>query len=136
MVFVCSAEHALASSSLVSAREVARQRFVAFDRSLSIRKAVDRALRNHNVRVEVAMQFDNIETIKQAITTQDAVSILPQPSVNREVEEGVLVAIPLDMPELVRPVGIIHRKKPLGPTTSAWVEFLQQYRVGDRVTPA
>jgi hypothetical protein len=40
------------------------------------------------------------------------------------------------MPELVRPVGIIHRKKPLGPTTSAWVEFLQQYRVGDRVTPA
>lgn len=133
MVFVCSATHPLAGSSVVGAREIARQRFVAFDKSLSIRKAVDRALRNRHVRVEIAMQFDNIETIKQAISTQDAVSILPRPSVNREVEEGILVAIPLDIPDLVRPVGIVHRKKPLGPTTAAWVEFLQQYRVGDPV---
>jgi DNA-binding transcriptional LysR family regulator len=135
MVFVCSAGHPLAGSSLVSAKDIVRQRFVAFDKSLSIRKAVDRALRSRHVRVDVAMQFDNIETIKQAISTQDAVSILPRPSVNREVEEGVLVAIPLDIPDLVRPVGIVHRKKPLGPTTAAWVEFLQQYRIGDPVSP-
>ena len=32
-----------------------------------IRKAIDRALRQHNVKVEVVMEFDNVETIKQAI---------------------------------------------------------------------
>jgi len=72
------------------------------------------------------MEFDNIETIKQAITIQSGVSILPQPSVTREVEAGVLAAIPTDMPELVRPVGIIHRKhKLLAPTADKLLEYLQ-----------
>lgn len=134
MLFVCATTHALATSRTVSPGDIVRQKFVAFDRSLSIRKAVDRALRSQGVKVDVAMQFDNIETIKQAIATQGAVSILPLPSVQREIEEGVLTAIPLDMPGLNRPVGIIHRKqKLLAPTTAAWIDFLQKYRPGDRV---
>ena len=78
------------------------------------------------------MQFDNIETIKQAIITQEGVSILPRPSVNREVENEVLAAVPMDMPELIRPIGIIHRRqKLLTPTTVALIEFLQEYRPGE-----
>ena len=137
MVFVCSSTHSLANAKRVSAADVAKQKFVAFDKTLSIRKAVDRALRNQGQKVEVTMQFDNIETIKEAITTQSGVSILPRPSVRRELEEGVLVAIPLDMPELSRPVGIVHRRhKQLGPTTEALLEFLQKYRPGDRIPSA
>ncbi len=134
MVFVCSSTHPLAKAKRVSAADVAKQKFVAFDKTLSIRKAVDRALRREGQKVEITMQFDNIETIKEAITTQSGVSILPRPSVRREVEEGVLVTVPLDMPELSRPVGIVHRRhRQLGPTTLALMEFLQKYRPGDRV---
>jgi len=134
MVFVCSRSHPLAKFPKIKATEIANQSFVAFDRTLSIRKAVDRTLRSQGLKPEIAMQFDNIETIKQAIATQRAVSILPHPSVRREVEEGVLVAIPLDMPKLIRPVGIIHRKqKLLDATTAAWIEFLQKYRPPPRV---
>ena len=53
--------------------------FVAFDAGLTIRKAIDRALRQHNVRVNIVMEFDNIETIKQAIIIAAGVSILPAP---------------------------------------------------------
>ena len=134
MVFVCASGQPIAGARKVTAADIAPLKFVAFDRTLSIRKAVDRALRNLGVKPKIAMQFDNIETIKQAIATQGAVSILPRPSVRREVEEGVLVEIPLDMPELIRQVGIIHRKqKLLAPTAAAWIEFLQEYRPGDRV---
>ncbi len=134
MVFVCSTTHSLAKNRIVTAAEVAQQRFVAFDKTLSIRKAIDRALRERGFKAKMAMQFDNIETIKQAITTQAGVSILPRPSVSREVEEGVLAAIPLDIPELIRPIGIVHRRqKVLTPTTAALLEFLQKHRPGDRV---
>jgi DNA-binding transcriptional LysR family regulator len=137
MVFVCSSAHPLANAKQVSATEVVKQKFVAFDKTLSIRKAVDRALRSQGQKVEVTMQFDNIETIKEAITTQSAVSILPHASVKREVEEGVLATVPLDLPELSRPVGIIHRRhKQLGPTTVALLDFLQKYRPGDRIVSA
>ena len=134
MVFVCSSEHTLAGAKKVSAEDVAERPFIAFDKTLSIRKAVDRALRGRGQKANVVMQFDNIETIKQAIATEAGVSILPRPSVTREVESGVLAAVPLDIPELIRPVGIIHRRhKPLAPTTVALLEFLQKYRPGDKV---
>jgi DNA-binding transcriptional LysR family regulator len=126
MVFVCHRLHPLAKRKLVSHRDLEGENFIAFDRSLSIRKAVDRVLRQHDVNVNIAMEFDNIETIKHAITLQSGVSILPQPSVLREVESGTLTAIETDMPELVRPIGIIHRRqKLLTPTAQTLLEFLQ-----------
>src|SRR5262249_23401212 len=68
MVFVCHPNHRLARRRLVPPSELNGEDFVAFDTELTIRKAIDRALRQHNVRVNVVMEFDNIETIKQAIT--------------------------------------------------------------------
>ncbi len=134
MVFVCGSRHPLADKDSISPAEVDGLEFVAFDRTLFIRKAVDRALRAEGVKVNVVMQFDNIETIKQAIATQGAVSILPRPSIRREEEDGILVAIPLTLPKLYRKVEIIHRRqKTLAPTTASWIEFLQKYRPGDSV---
>jgi DNA-binding transcriptional LysR family regulator len=129
MVFVCHRSHPLARRKTVSHRDLEGEKFAAFERSLSIRKAIDKALRQRGVIVNVAMEFDNIETIKQAITIQSGVSILPQPSVTREVEAGILAAIPMDMPELVRPIGIIHRRhKLLTPTADKLLEFLQSQK--------
>src|SRR5438552_5565365 len=126
MVFVCHLAHALAKRKLVSFRDVEGEKFAAFDRGLSIRKAIDKALRQRGVSVNIAMEFDNIETIKHAITIQSGVSILPEPSVLREVESGILASIPTDMPDLVRPIGIIHRRqKLLTPTAQTLLEFLQ-----------
>src|SRR6185369_16329979 len=95
MIFVCHRAHPLAKRKTVSYRELEGEKFAAFDRSLSIRKAIDKALRQRGINVNIAMEFDNIETIKHAITLQCGVSILPEPSVAREVEAGILAAIPM-----------------------------------------
>ena len=56
-------------------------------------------------------------------------SILPRTSVSREIENGMVAAIPLDMNELVRPIGIIHRRqKLLTPITGKLIEFLQSVK--------
>lgn len=129
MVFVCHRTHPLAKKKSVSSKDLEGERFVAFDRSLSIRKAIDKVLRQRGVRIDVAMEFDNIETIKHAISIQSGVSILPQPSVSREVESGIVSAIPLDVPDLVRPVGIIYRRqKLLTPVADKLLEFLQNQK--------
>src|SRR6058998_2462652 len=129
MVFVCHRTHPLAKRKTVSFSDLDGETFVAFDRNLSIRRAIDKALRQRGVVIKSTMEFDNIETIKQAITIQSGVSILPQPSVLREIESGVLAAIPLDMPELVRPIGIIHRRqKLLTPTAEKLLDFLQSQK--------
>jgi DNA-binding transcriptional LysR family regulator len=67
MAFVAHPGHPLARRRVVLPAQLNGEPFVAFDRELTIRKAIDRALRQQNVRVDVRMEFDNIETIKQAI---------------------------------------------------------------------
>ena len=100
---------------------------MAFDPDLAIRKAIDRALRQHNVKVEVVMAFDNVETIKQAIGINAGLSILPRPTVRKELGMRTLAAVPVTLPGLVRPIGVIHRKgKRLPPAVARFIEQLQK----------
>jgi DNA-binding transcriptional LysR family regulator len=132
MALVCHPGHHLARRRLATATDLNGEKFVAFDADLGIRKAIDRALKQRNARVNVVMEFDNIETIKQAIAIGAGVSILPQPTVLKEVGIGSLAAVALAMPELVRPVGIIYRKgKPLAPAVLRFVESLRKAGAGD-----
>jgi len=72
------------------------------------------------------MEFDNIETIKQAIEIGAGVGILPEPTVRKEVESGTLVAVPLAIRKLQRPIAIIHRqRKMFTPTLSKFIELLK-----------
>src|SRR2546428_6426099 len=83
MVFVCHRSHPLAKRKLVSYRDLEGENFAAFDRSLSIRKAIDKGLRQRGVNINVAMEFGYIETINHAFTIPSCVSLLPPPSVIR-----------------------------------------------------
>jgi DNA-binding transcriptional LysR family regulator len=126
MAMVCHPGHRLAHRRVVEPADLAGESFVAFDAGLGIRRAIDRALRARNVRVNIVMAFDNIETIKQAIIIAAGVSILPRHAVQKEVGVRTLTVVELAMPELVRPVGIIHRKqKPFTPAASRFVELLK-----------
>jgi len=127
MAFVCHPNHRLARRRLVLPAELNGETFVAFDAGLTIRKAIDRSFRQHNVKVNIAMEFDNIETIKQAIMIAAGVSILPRHTVQKEASIRTLAAVPFAIPDLVRPVGLIHRKeKPLTPTVSRFIELLRE----------
>ena len=131
MVLVCHPGHRFAKRRMVMPADLNGEKFVAFDPDLGIRKAIDRSLKRANVRLNVVMEFDNIETIKQAIAIDAGVSILPQPTVVKEMEIGSLAAVPLGIPGLMRPVGIIHRKqKQLSPTVIRFIESLR--KAGDR----
>jgi DNA-binding transcriptional LysR family regulator len=126
MALVCHPNHRLARRRVVMPAELVGESFVAFDPGLTIRKAIDRALRQHNVRANIVMEFDNIETIKQAIIIAAGVSILPRHTVQKEASIRTLAAIDVAIPDLVRPVGIVHRRqKPLTPTAERFVQMLK-----------
>ncbi|MEN6495976.1 MAG: LysR family transcriptional regulator [Thermoguttaceae bacterium] len=127
MVVVCHPEHALAGRKALTIEHLRDEDFVTFDRDLFIRKEIDRYLRQRSVSIRVVMEFDNIETIKQAVAIGAGISILPEPTVRREVETGTLTAIRLIAPQLQRPIGIIHRqRKVFTPTASKFIELLRE----------
>jgi len=125
MVLVCAPDHALAEQRAVELQQLDAFDMVSFDDNLRIRREVDRTLMTHQVNVRTVMEFDNIETLKRAVEIGAGFSLLPQPTVRREVQLGTLVAIPLAGIQMVRPVGILHRcGVDLGATTRRFIQFL------------
>ncbi|HEY4761089.1 MAG TPA: LysR family transcriptional regulator [Thermoguttaceae bacterium] len=126
MVVVCPPHHPLTRHKAVTSEHLQGEDFVGFDRDLSIRKEIDRHFRQRGVNVRIIMEFDNIETIKQAVQIGTGISILPEPTVRAETKAGTLIAIRLIAPELRRPIGIIHRqRKVFTPTVGKFIEMLQ-----------
>ncbi len=126
MVVVCNPEHYLARLKVATPPQLRGETFVAFDRDLPIRKELDKYLRQHQVAIKIVMEFDNVETIKQAVEIGAGISILPEPTVRREISAGTLAAIPLPAGAPRRPVGIIHRQRKLfTPAIARFVELLR-----------
>ncbi|MEE3231020.1 MAG: LysR family transcriptional regulator substrate-binding protein, partial [Planctomycetota bacterium] len=131
MVLACPSGHPLAKTGKIDAHRLVGANFVAFEKDLKIRREVDRFFRENEIQVNILSEFDNIETIKQALDISTAVSILPAPSVAREVERGIISEVRLNGVKLRRPVGIVVRKgRELTATARNFISFLMSSSSG------
>jgi DNA-binding transcriptional LysR family regulator len=132
MVVAAAPSHPLARRAVVRAADLQGQDFVAFDEDLPIRHEIDRFLRDHGVEVTVAMHFDNVQMIKEAVAVSAAISIVPARVLREEVRQGRMAAVPLEA-ELVRPLGIVHRRrKKFHRAAESFLALLQEQPQPDR----
>lgn len=120
MVVALSPRHPLADREVLRPVDLDGADFIGFDDDLPISRDVARFLREAGVGVNRVMHFDNIQTMKEAVAIGTALSILPAPILQTDVEQGRLRMVPLAEPGLARPLGILHprRKKPNRATQS------------------
>jgi DNA-binding transcriptional LysR family regulator len=134
MVLVVPPVHRLAGEDWVNVSEMNGEKFVGFTTELTIRRQVDRWLRQAKVSVHVVHEFDNVENIKRAVEIGAGIALLPLPSVRREWESGSLWAVKLsldhhapDRPLWTRPLGIVHKRhKTLSTAANKFVELLHE----------
>jgi len=128
LLIVVPPQHRLASRQRAPLEALRGESMVAFQQGLKIRDEIDRELQLRNVEVVVQFEFDNIETIKRAVEVGTGISILPEPTVAREMAAGTLVGVPLSGQQLLRPLGFVYRRdRELGATARLFVEYLRQH---------
>jgi DNA-binding transcriptional LysR family regulator len=112
MVLAVAPSHPLARrGEAISPTELNGADFISFDDDLPIRRHMDRFLKEHGVEVNIALHFDNIQMIKEAVTHRVGVSIMPVRTMRDDIQQGRLAAVRIADATLFRPLGIIHRKK-------------------------
>jgi LysR family transcriptional regulator, transcriptional activator of the cysJI operon len=127
MMVVTAPSHPLAAKETLVPADLAQQDFVAFDDELRVGREVKRYLREAGIQVNVVMHFDNIQTMKEAVILGASISILPVRVLRNDIEQRRLVTIPIDGCTLVRPLGVIHRRrKTLNRATQVFLELLQR----------
>ncbi len=122
LVIICSPTHRLAKKRRAPLRDLAGEKFVAFEPDLPTRKEIDRRLRACGVRIKPILEFDNIETVKRAVRVEEAISIVPEICARDEVRGDTLATVEIDEPEMWRPLGAVVRRGVTPPT--ALKEFL------------
>jgi len=110
LVMICSPGHPLASRKRLSLSDLEGEKFIAFEPDLPTRREVDRKLRAAGVKIKLALEFDNIETVKRAVEVETGVSIVPAAAVRNEVESSSLVAIEFEAKDMWRPLGVLVRR--------------------------
>ncbi|MDX2109018.1 MAG: LysR family transcriptional regulator [Verrucomicrobiota bacterium] len=110
LVLICTPNHPLAHKKILEVRELGSEKFIGFDQDIPTRRATDAIFKEHKLEVEPVMEFDNIETVKRAVEIDAGVAIVPSATVQQEIKQGLLKAIPLRGKQFTRPLAIIHRK--------------------------
>lgn len=127
LILICSPQHPFARARQIDVRKLNGQNFVAFERDIPSRRAIDQILRAHKVEVRIVMELDNIETIKRSVEIGAGVSIVPQFSVQREVQTGALAEVRFTRQTFLRPLGVIvKRSRPLTLAAQKLIELLQR----------
>ena len=131
MAVVCRPDHPLAHRQRLHASELSDFEMVTFDMDLPVARHIRRYLREQGASPRVTDSFDNIDTIKSAVAVTDRFAILPQRTVGREAEAGTLAVVALE-PRLVRPMGILYRRRhrqtaPFAPASQRFVDYLLQH---------
>ncbi|MGH7950017.1 MAG: LysR family transcriptional regulator [Candidatus Binataceae bacterium] len=125
LVLVVPTDSPLARHSKVSIAQLSGQKFVGFERDIPTRKASDRILRDHGVRPQYAIEFDNIETIKRAVEIGLGIAIVPKLAVENEAQRGTLKMLEFQEGTFTRPLAIIYKRgRELSPAVRKFVEVL------------
>jgi DNA-binding transcriptional LysR family regulator len=126
MALVCPPEHPLAKRTDVALRELDGLPFVAFPAGVPTRNLIEERLRAAGVVREPAMEFDNIETIKNVVEIGLGVSVLPAATALAEAERGTLAVVPLcEEDRFTRPTGVLVKQSAMRPpAVAAFLEAL------------
>lgn len=123
LVYVCKPDHPLTGHEFISLEQLQGSDFIAFTNDLMIRGEIDRHLRQRLTTVNIVAEYKNVETVKQAVKVGLGGTILPVNSVRTDVQLGSLVSIPIAVPEMIQPLGIVHKQGKV--FTSAMLEFIK-----------
>lgn len=135
MVVICHPKHPLAKNDNVSFKDLAGQKFIAFEPDIPTRKAIDKALKEAGVEVDPVMEFDNIETVKRAVEIDAGIAIVPQTTVTQEIAKHTLEALELENGALTRPLAVIYKKnKVLSPAMKQFINTLKG-EASAKITP-
>jgi DNA-binding transcriptional LysR family regulator len=127
LVLICSPHHTFAGKRLIDLNRLNGQNFVAFERDIPSRRAIDHIFREHCIEVHIVMELDNIETIKRSVEIGAGVSIVPLFSVQREVQSGALAQVQFAHHTFLRPLGVIlKRNRALAPAARKLIELMQR----------
>ena len=128
-VVICHPDHDLAARESVYLKDLEAYNAILLDGNCSSRRILDDACAKSGVNLNISMELSSIEVVKNFVSINSGISVVPAVSVRKEVCEGRLVALVVrDFEALPSvPMGVIYRTQQyLTLATRCCLDLLQE----------
>jgi DNA-binding transcriptional LysR family regulator len=125
---VVGPKHSWWGRTEVAIEELDSQSVILRQRHSQTRIWLDGIFQQHNLHPHIAAEFDNVESIKRAVTNSMSITVLPDYAVQHEVELGRLWLLHVAGRPLQRTLKVIWNKETYtSPVTRAFLGCLRLY---------
>lgn len=128
LVFVCSPRHLLARAKRVKLKSIIKETFVTAGQHSDYVSMANEVLRSYGIEnYTVAMELDNMEAVKSAISLNLGIGFLPLLGVRKELRTGELSKIRVEHAQLECVLALVHReRKFFTPAMAEMVQFCRK----------
>jgi len=111
-VVICHPTHPLAKKRAVFLKDLEAYNCVMLDQKCSSRRILDEACAVAGVALSISMELSSIEVVKNFVTINSGISVVPELAVKREVAEKKLTALKIRDLHVADPIkmGAIYKK--------------------------
>jgi len=126
---ICAPGHPLLKKGPVHLPDLPQHKIISLAPEMPTRQGLDKILAARGLRFSPMMEFDNVETLKQAVEINAGIAFLPQSAVASELAKGSLAILPHQGPEIIRPLGIVSRSsRMISPAVKRFLKALKTPR--------
>ncbi|RRA48855.1 LysR family transcriptional regulator [Acidipila sp. EB88] len=126
VALVVDPQHPLASAPQVSVRDLGTQNFIGHAVASPLRREITALFARLKTPLHMGVQLPSLEAIKRFVALGAGVAILPALAVAQEVEQGMLVRVPVPEFDWKRRMWLIRRRHgTLSHAASAFLRSLQ-----------
>ncbi|MCM3747354.1 LysR family transcriptional regulator [Paenibacillus pasadenensis] len=116
--------HRLAGQSSIESGDLSGEFFLVHEKGCTYRTMFDRFIIREGADNVTNLEFSSAEAIKQCAMLGMGIAFLPEIAVASELEQGRLIALPLELAELNVAVQMVwHKKKWISPAIHAFLEM-------------
>jgi len=113
LLFICPKSHPLAQRSSIKVNEIVDLPFISREEGSGTREFIGAYLEKNALHLQdlnVSLEVGSPEAVKSAVEAGLGISIVSRATVNKELQLGTLVALPLD-PPLERPFSFVYQRQ-------------------------
>ncbi|EST52817.1 LysR family transcriptional regulator [Brevibacillus panacihumi W25] len=126
LVVIAAPGHRLEQAHKVVAEDFSGENWIFTEEGCSYRIIMENVLRKANAAVHSSLEFGSMEAIKQCVTYDLGIALVPKITVKEEVKNGTLIILPFTHPEVrVYRQLVYHQKKWMPQAMRYFIDLLK-----------
>lgn len=128
VVCLVAAQDGLAQQHSVTLHELCERPLALPNRNFGLRQLFDNAVEARRLRPRAVVEANNLEILRAMAVAGTCVTIGPVLAARREIEAGLLAAVPIDLPTFlsVRSAVCVHRERVPSFAAREFLKFLRE----------